>query len=153
MEIIEYSREVYGKWFKIVLVWCLFATIIFDSMEYVSGVKLYPSDFHKITWGTEMLQGAIENLQKGLGVNVLIAVPQILVSVGLIVVQVLLNSILLINYIIAKIIYIMFILCCVPESTASAVSGILAWILEAPLILGVVSILGNIIFSFLSFNR
>ncbi|RLG43113.1 MAG: hypothetical protein DRO01_00020 [Thermoproteota archaeon] len=151
MAFIEKSEKTFARWSQIILFFSLFTTLVFDAFGYF-GYDVYPTDLNQITWGTDMLSDAIATLQKGLGVNVIIAVPQIVGAVATIFVQLMINSILLINWLINKALYIIFVLVALPESTATTLSSILAWILEAPLIVGMISELGKIVYSFLPFG-
>jgi len=153
MPLLQQAQRTYHKWYWIILFFSLFATITFEAVKFTTNYDFWPSDMKRMTWGTDVLSNAIENLQKGLAVNVITAIPQIIVGIALILVQVLVNSILLINWIINKTLQLIFMMVMLPPDTANTISAILAWILEAPLIIGLVMDLGQIIYTLLPFGR
>ena len=151
MSLIDSATQIYERWFWIIVYFTLFGTIVLEAFAYF-GYNVYPPGMARITWGTDTLSSAIETLQKGLNVNIIVAIPQIIISIGLILVQVLLNAILLVNWLINLFLQVLFMLVLLPEKTAQTISAVLAWILEAPLIIGMVYELGRLIFNLLPFG-
>ena len=147
MSILAKSYASFSKVFFNILLFSLFVTFTFDAFSFITGVNFYPPGFPHLTFGTDLLTNAIKTLQSGVGLNIIVALPTILVSIGLILLQVVLNAILLINYIISLFISIVLVMVQLPPETISTIAGILAWILEAPIIFGFVMELGQVLYT------
>ncbi len=149
MGIVEQSEAIYKKWYWLILIFSMVITFTVDALYIATGVNFYPQGLGTFNWGTKTLQDAVNTLQKGLSINVLVVLPQIIISIGLILVQVLINALLLINWLISKGLELIFLLVVLSPETSTTLASILAWIFEAPIIIGVVSDLGKIIYNLL----
>lgn len=158
--LLEQGEEALNKAFTTALVFSFLIVIIAVPLEDVIGVQLFctTTAWHEncaglpmINWATGSLVDAIEKLQQGGAFNLLVAAPQLVISgVGL-VAEAMINALILVNTVIYFIIRFIFIL--VPalgESYASTLSGILAWAIELPLIFGMLSEIGKMMYLFLT---
>jgi len=144
------STSAYWSAVKLTLAFSLFGVLILDSMGYVLHTDLWPSDLQRLTWGTDLLKDAINRLQSGVTINILVAIPQFLLAIAAILVQLLVNAILLLNWLLSKFLSLVFILVVMDAEGSAALASILAWIIEAPVILGAAMAIGRAIWTFIS---
>jgi len=144
------AREAFYSATKFTLYFFLLAVIILDALGYSMGVNLYPSDLVRVDWGTSLLTDAVNKLQSGMGVNILVAIPQFVLGVAALLVQLLVNTITLFNWVLKKVISIILMLIVLPAENVETLSGILAWIIETPIILGAFMSIGQAVYTFLT---
>ena len=149
-DIWEHSKDAFYSMVQFTMFFSLIAVIVLDALSYVTDEELYPSDLVRINWGVDLLTKAIENLRKGIGVNVIVAIPQFILGIAAMLVQLLFNTITLLNWIIKHILMIVFQMITLSESSAESLSNVLAWIIESPIIFGGTMALGQAIYTFLS---
>lgn len=144
------AKEAYYTAVKFTLYFSLLAVIILDALGYAMGTDLYPSDLVRLNWGTSILSDAVSKLQSGLAVNILVAIPQFVLGIAALLVQLLVNSITLVNWLLKKAISIILMLIALPAENVEMLSGILAWIVETPIILGAFMSIGQAVYTFLT---
>ena len=159
--LLESGMNFLSKAFQVSLIFSFLAVIIAYPLSDIFGKPLYctVTDWHEncagvplLDWNTGSLENAIEKLQSGIAVNVITAIPQLIVAAATLLVKTVINALILVNAAIQFIIKVIFMLVELPAETASILANILAWTLEAPLILGIMAELGRIISLFLPFG-
>jgi len=149
-DIWEQSKSAFYTMINFTMFFSLVAIIVLDALSYATGADVYPTDLVHFNWGVDILTNAVEKLKSGISVNVIVAIPQFVLGIAALIVQLLLNTITLLNWIIKHILFIVFKLIIINETSAEALSNILSWIIESPVIFGATMALGQAIYTFIT---
>ena len=153
MGLLDSSREAFAQAFYVALAFSFFFTILNASLYYSTGLSLAKSDTNPngipiMTWGLDQLNSAINAFKQGVGINLVVAIPMFAGAILSIIIQILANTITLSQYLISLTIQLILRFVILDHTTVKTISNILAWILEAPIIIGMGATVGNIIFMF-----
>jgi len=150
MDLWESSKNAFYSAVTLTLFFSLIAIIVIESLSFATGLELYPTDMVRLDWGTKLLSNAIEKLQSGIAVNIILAIPQFVLGVAAILVQLLVNSLTLINWLIKQAISIILSLIVLSDAYVEQLAGVISWIVETPIILGAMMAIGQAIYTFIS---
>jgi len=150
MDLWESSKNAFYSTVTLTLFFSLIAIIVIESLSFATGLELYPTDMVRLDWGTKLLSNAIEKLQSGIAVNIILAIPQFVLGVAAILVQLLVNSLTLINWLIKQAISIILSLIVLSDAYVEQLAGVISWIVETPIILGAMMAIGQAIYTFIS---
>jgi len=154
MGLLDSSRDTFEKAFYLALFFTLFFTILDGALTYSMGISLAkdettnPNGIPLMTWGTDQINNAVGVFKQGAGVNLIVAVPMFAGALLSVIIQILINTIALSQYLIKLAIEMLLKFIILEPSYVSSVSNILAWIVEAPILIGMGATVGNIIFMF-----
>ena len=150
MDLWESSKNAFYSAVTVALFFSLVAIIVIEALSFSTGLDLYPTDMVRLDWGTKLLSNAIEKLQSGIAVNIILAIPQFVLGVAAILVQLLVNSLTLINWLIKQALHIILSLIVLSDTYVEQLAGIISWIVETPIILGAMMAIGQAIYTFIS---
>ena len=150
MDLWESSKNAFYSAVTVALFFSLVAIIVIEALSFATGLELYPTDMVRLDWGTKLLSNAIEKLQSGIAVNIILAIPQFVLGVAAILVQLLVNSLTLINWLIKQALHIILSLIVLSDTYVEQLAGIISWIVETPIILGAMMAIGQAIYTFIS---
>ncbi|MHA1289890.1 MAG: hypothetical protein ACTSPB_21120 [Candidatus Thorarchaeota archaeon] len=153
MGLLESSKKLFEQTFYVALVFSLVFTILNAAMYYSTGLSFAKSDTNPdgipiMTWGLDLLNSAINAFKQGVGINLIVAIPMFAGAILSIILQILANTITLSHYLINLSVQLFLKFVILEPTSIETISNILAWVLEAPIILGMGTTIGNIIFMF-----
>ena len=142
MSLIENSKKSFEQAFWFSVMFSLAFTILNGAINYSMGVDLSydattnPNGIPVVTWGSDILEYAVEQFQQGIGINMVVSIPIFAAGLLTLIIQILVNAIALTQYFIKVILLIILQFIILDPSYIATLSSILAWILELPIIVG-----------------
>lgn len=141
MGILETSSEVYYSTFKIGFIIAFFVVLINNVINFVDL-----SEFLLIDYDTSSLNTAINTVANAKGLDIIVALPSLLINIGTLMITSLINGINVIRKGIEIFINYIIFLVGIDLQIANILSSIISWLIITPAIIGLVVEIGRLIF-------